>query len=505
MKVNNNLLTYEDNITYDNVEKAWKIVRSSCKNKKAIFRYSVNRSTNNYSIYRILKEKRYKPLPFKLFMIFEPKPRLVMSQTPTDKIINHFVTNYYLLPYLEKTLIDQNIATRKNKGSEYGNKLVKDYINKIRINNKNEEIFCLKLDISKYFYNINHDILINKLEKKIKDKDVIDLVKIIISETNKNYVNEIISNYNSNFNTDIPYYKYNTGLSIGAMTSQFLAIYYLNDLDHFIKEKLKAKYYIRYMDDFLIFDTSKDRLKEIWKEIEKVVNDLKLKLNPKSGIYKLSSGISFLGYTYKIENGKFVIKFRKKTFEKINKKLKHLKKYDILKYYKSYASYFGYLSKLKMFERNFKMKAVDKYKYFKEKYPKYIVLIKEGSFYKTYEDDAIILWHLMNYKWNNGSIAFGVQTLFKVLDMLKNLGLSYLVTNSNEDVLRCEVDEEVYSVYSVLAKKKYERYKEKVELMELLDSVLTNTKGNYETIKKFLNDLNIFVNEDVKIEEVLPN
>lgn len=75
MKVNNNLLTYEDNITYDNVEKAWKIVRSSCKNKKAIFRYSINRSTNNYSIYRILKEKRYKPLPFKLFMIFEPKPR----------------------------------------------------------------------------------------------------------------------------------------------------------------------------------------------------------------------------------------------------------------------------------------------------------------------------------------------------------------------------------------------------------------------------------------------
>lgn len=192
MKVNNNLLTYEDNITYDNVEKAWKIVRSSCKNKKAIFRYSVNRSTNNYSIYRILKEKRYKPLPFKLFMIFEPKPRLVMSQMTTDKIINHFVTNYYLFSYLEKALIDQNIATRKNKGSEYGNKLVKDYINKIRINNKNQEIFCLKLDISKYFYNINHDILINKLEKNIKDKDIIDLVKIIISETNKSYINEII-------------------------------------------------------------------------------------------------------------------------------------------------------------------------------------------------------------------------------------------------------------------------------------------------------------------------
>lgn len=187
--------------------------------------------------------RNYKPLPFRLFLIFEPKARLVMSQTVSDKIVNHFITNYYLLPYLEKKLIDQNVATRKNKGSSYANKLIIDYINKIRIKDKNIDIYCLKIDISKYFYSIDHNLLLKMLKEDIEDKSVIDIIKKVIGETNKPYVNETINKY-----------KESTGLSIGAMTSQFLAIYFLNGLDHYIKEELKCNYYIRYMDDFLIFD-----------------------------------------------------------------------------------------------------------------------------------------------------------------------------------------------------------------------------------------------------------
>ena len=89
----------------------------------------------NYNIYQILLNGLYKPLPFRLFLIFEPKARLVMSQTVGDKIVNHFVAKYYLLPYLENKLIDSNVATRKGKGSKYADKLINDYINKIRINN----------------------------------------------------------------------------------------------------------------------------------------------------------------------------------------------------------------------------------------------------------------------------------------------------------------------------------------------------------------------------------
>ena len=91
------------------------------------------------------------------------------------------------------------------------------------------------------------------------------------------------------------------------MTSQFLAIFYLNEIDHFIKEQLKCKYLIRYMDDILILDTDKDKLKYVWKVLKEWFKDVELELNKKSNIYRLSNKISFLGYTYKVCNDKLVI------------------------------------------------------------------------------------------------------------------------------------------------------------------------------------------------------
>ena len=306
---------YDEPITFTNIEKMWNIVRKSCKNKRGIYEFSLNKNTNIYNIGKVLKERCYKPYPYRVFMIFEPKPRLVMSQCIYDKIINHFVANYYLLPYLERKLIDCNVATRKNKGTDYAIKLVKKYINEIRIKHPNEEIYVLKLDISKYFYTINHQILIDMLKKDIDDKDVINLIKIIIDETNKPYINELVDKLNIHNNTDIPHYEKDVGLSIGAMTSQFLAIYYLNVLDHYIKEKLNCKYYVRYMDDFLIFNVNKNELKKAWDLINYKISELKLRINPKSNIYKLSNGISFVGYKFRIEN-RFKMKLNKNTIKK---------------------------------------------------------------------------------------------------------------------------------------------------------------------------------------------
>ncbi len=484
---------YDLPITFDNIFSTWKIVRRTCKNRKAVFKFSLNKNVNVYNIYMTLKNRNYKPLPFRLFLIFEPKARLVMSQTVSDKIVNHFITNYYLLPYLEKKLIDQNVATRKNKGSSYANKLIIDYINKIRIKDKNIDIYCLKIDISKYFYSIDHNLLLKMLEEDIEDKSVIDIIKKVIGETNKPYVNETINKYNREYNENIPLYKFNTGLSIGAMTSQFLAIYFLNGLDHYIKEELKCNYYIRYMDDFLIFDTSLDNLKEIWVKIEDRITDLKLKMNPKSGLYKLTGGISFLGYTYKMINSKLKVTFRKKTITKIRKKLKILKEKDQLKYYKSYASYYGYLNKIGNYERNFKMKTLDKYLYYKEKYPKHIIFIKEGTFYKTFKDDAIIIWHFFDYKWNGDAIAFGASPYSKVLDKLNQLEISYIVVSNNEEELVIDNDSENFDLYLKLATKRYTKFKEKMELTDLFNKVIEDNTS-FLKVKDFLN--NLIVNED---------
>lgn len=254
---------YDSELTIDHIRDSWNIVRRTCKNKRAVHQFSLNANTNIYQIYKQLKNRTYKPFPFRIFLIFEPKARLVMSQHISDKIVNHFITNYYLLPFLEKKLIDTNVATRKGKGSSYAVSLLEKYLNEIRMKEKGKEIYILKLDISKYFYTIDHEILIDKLRRDKVDEEVLSLIRKVIDETNAPYVNMKVKCYNDSFHTDIPYYKKGVGLSIGAMSSQFFAIYYLSEVDHFIKEQLRCKYYIRYMDDFLILDTNKSKLKSI--------------------------------------------------------------------------------------------------------------------------------------------------------------------------------------------------------------------------------------------------
>jgi len=488
MKVQNNDIYYKA-ITYENVIATWDTVRRTCKNKKAIFRYHVNKNSMNYNLYQILLQCAYKPLPFRLFIIFEPKARLVMSQTVGDKIINHFVARYYLLPYLEKKLIDSNVATRKGKGSKYADKLMRDYINKIRIKNPNSEIFILKVDISKYFYTIPHDILLQKLQREIKDPNVINIIKTIISETDKPYINETIDKLNKKYKTNLPYYAKGIGLSIGAMTSQFLAIFFLNDLDHYIKENLRCNYYIRYMDDFIIIDTDKEKLKAVWKSIEIELCKLNLKMNPKSNITRLSTGITFLGYKYKIEGNKFKVTYRKKTINKIKRKLVHLKECDLVKYYRTYGSYYGYLKKIKTWERNFKMKAIEKYDYYKEKHNKKLILIKEGSFYKTYRDDAILLWNLFQYKWNNSSIAFGIATGTKVFDKLKSQGIGYVAVDSDSDITEIKGNDVIYDSYLNISLINYEKYKKKSELHKQLDALLEENPTNADNILEYFHSL----------------
>lgn len=477
---------YDKEITFNNLYDTWNIVRKTCKNRKALLKFALNRNSNLYNIYLSLKNKTYEPLPYRLFLIFEPKARLVMSQSVSDKIVNHFVANHYLLPYLEKYLIDSNVATRKNKGSKYASDLLEKYINKIRFIEGRKEIFCLNIDISKYFYSIDHQILINQVEEKIKDKDVINLIKKIVSETNKNYINKLIDIFNGKYCKGIPYYKRNVGLSIGAMTSQFLAIFYLNSLDHFIKEDLRCKYYIRYMDDLIVLSTDKEYLKNVWNSVKEKIELLNLKMNSKSNITRLSIGISFLGYKYRIVNDKLKISYRKKTFKKIRKKLDKLRDEGV-KYYRTYSSYYGYLIKVKYFERNFKMKAVDKYEYYKNKRPSHIIFIKEGSFYKTFADDAVIIWDLFGYKWNNNSIAFGVSPYSKVLSKLNHLGISYGVIGDDE--IYIDNDEEVYDSYKRIALTNYGRFKKKESLHSLIDELMEINIGYYDDIHSFLMQL----------------
>jgi len=290
-----------------------------------------------------------------------------MSECISDKIVNHAVSSYILLPALEHKLIYSNVATRKNKGSGLANDLIYKYLNILNL--KNKKIYVLKVDIKKYFYNINHEILFEMIKKDIKDKDALRIIKIILDSTDDGYVNEEINKVRNNKICSIrklnisseekrkkidelkklPVYKKGKGLGIGNMTSQILAIYYLNGIDHFIKEDLRVKYYIRYMDDLVFLDTDYKRLKKIFDMVKVKIENLDLELNDKSRILDFDRGFSFLGYTYKNCNG-LIIRINNFTYRRVRRHLRNLKRFDSEMYERSLISYKGFFSRSNVFK-----------------------------------------------------------------------------------------------------------------------------------------------------------
>ena len=325
-------------------------------------KFDLQKNINLYNILFDLHNKRYELGRYNIFIINEPKYRLIMSENIRDKVVNHLISSTILIRALDKKLIYSNVATRKGKGSGLANDLLMKYISNILL--KHRMVYCLKMDVKKYFYNINHDVLKRMLKQDIKDKDALDIVFKVIDSTDEDYINEEIDrvrykeiervkllnisdkekNKKIRELLSIPLYDKGKGLGIGNMTSQILAVYYLSEVDHFIKEELGVKYYIRYMDDLVILDSDYEYLKFIYDKVSSMMLEYGLVLNSKSGIHELSRGFSFLGYTYKLSN-KIVIRVNNATFRRVSKHLSSLVKYDVEMFKQSMISYKGFFSR----------------------------------------------------------------------------------------------------------------------------------------------------------------
>ena len=314
---------YSNLYDLNNIISVYNKIRKNIKNKHKIEQFEDYFCINIVNIYNVLKYNKYEVGKYNLFIIYEPKQRLILNQDLFNKIVNHLVGNE-LINILERSLIDSNVAVRVNKGTSYGIKLVKKYIKELNYN-----YYCLKIDIKKYFYSINHNILKDLLNKKIKDELFLDILYKIIDSTNEEYIFEYAKKQNISL-------KKGYGLPIGNLTSQILGIFYLNDLDHYIKEVLKIKCYIRYMDDMVLFHKDKDYLKYCLDKIIIYLKKYDLELNNKTIITKNS--LCFLGYRFYNKKIKILSKNRRRIY----KKLRILKDKDYNKYIKSLSSYYGY-------------------------------------------------------------------------------------------------------------------------------------------------------------------
>ncbi len=351
-------IPYDDIVSINKIKDVYDGIYKNTCHKAKLVRFELTKTSNIVKIYNTLNNKHYSHLKYNIFIIREPKYRIIMSELMYDKIVNHLISKYVLIPTLSRKLIEQNVATRTGKGSKEGIRYMKKYINSIKENYDN--VYILKCDISKYFYNIDHEILINKLSHENFDKDILKILINIINSTDNDYINDLID---SSINRELshledmniydlelrkkqlyslPRYRKGKGLPIGNETSQLLAIYYLNELDHYIKEQLHIKYYIRYMDDFILLHHDKEYLKKCLNLINKKLSSLKLSLNKKTQIYNLKSGVNFLGYKFILKNKKLIILLNNQTRKKIKRKLRKARKNNINFYRKSLASYNGY-------------------------------------------------------------------------------------------------------------------------------------------------------------------
>ena len=353
---------YNDLYNIDNIIKMTDKVLSKVKNKQRREKFLLYYSEHIISIKNRLESKDINLGKYNIFLITDPKCRIIMSQSIEDKIINHLIAEYLLVRVFENKYIDSMCATRVNKGSGYAIKLMKKYLNDIKL--KYNKFYILKIDIKKYFYNIDHDILKRILNDNIKDKDALNILFKVIDSTNEEYINKRIIKLKENrinhLNSDkliyetknIPLYYYNKGCGIGDQTSQAFGLIYLNEICHYIKEELHISYFINYMDDFIIIHHDKEYLSFCLELIrKKLLNDYKLELNDKTRIYNICEGVEFLGYRFIIKNNKVIMKLRrntKKDFKKNVKMLKLLEKYKYINYDKYtllLSGYKGVLSK----------------------------------------------------------------------------------------------------------------------------------------------------------------
>ena len=137
-------------------------IKKHVKNKKKIYLFERNKLEYLYNMKYDLENNKYNGGTYNIFIIFKPKVRVVMSQNIYDKVINHYITRFILMPKLSKYLSNYNCATRKGMGTSYAIKLLKQKIEKYKKNYN--KFYILKLDIKKYFYTIDHEILINMLK-----------------------------------------------------------------------------------------------------------------------------------------------------------------------------------------------------------------------------------------------------------------------------------------------------------------------------------------------------
>lgn len=264
---------YENIISIENLYAAYHDARSDKRLRPDILTASSHIEEIIDNLHDELVSMKWQPDFYSEFIAKnEVKRRVINAPSFRDRILHHAIIKV-VLPLFVPKFIFHSYAVTPGKGQH---KSVETAQRFVRLAMKDGPVYVLQCDIHHYYESMHHDILINQISRTIRDKRLLEIWRRIIC----------------GFNGDT-----GTGLPIGAYTSQLSANIYLNVLDHFIKECIGWKYYLRYMDDFLLIGNDKESLWKALADIQWLLSTfLLLKLNRKTRVFKATQGIDFAGY-----------------------------------------------------------------------------------------------------------------------------------------------------------------------------------------------------------------
>jgi len=275
---------FERLASFENLYEAARRARRGKRYKAAAARFHQDLAANLVRLSDELLSGTYRPGPYRTFTIYEPSRRYISAAPYRDRVVHHALCRL-IEPLFERSFIYDSYANRVGKGTHRALDRATHYARRHR--------YVLQGDIRLFFPSIDHQILLERLARRIRDERVLELAGLILAYSNPQPEANF---YFSGDNLFTPYER-RKGLPIGNLTSQFWANLYLDPLDHYLKDDLGAPGYVRYVDDFLVFAGDKGELREWGEKVRRKLEGMRLVLHErKTRIYPVEEGIPFLGF-----------------------------------------------------------------------------------------------------------------------------------------------------------------------------------------------------------------
>ncbi len=294
---------FEKIYDFQNLYKAHKAARLGKRGTREVIEFELDLSGNLSRLSASLRDHSYRLSGYYSFYVYDPKVRKIHALHYVDRVVQHCICDEILAPVLDKKLIYDNAACRIGKGTHFALGRVRVFLHDYYKHHGSDGYF-LKCDIRKFFDSIDHAMLKEKLRKELEDPELLALL------------DHIVDSYETSPSKGIP---------LGNQTSQWFAIFYLDGLDRLIKEKLRIRYYSRYMDDCVLIHNDKQYLSECLRTMKEYIEGIGLEFNTKTQVYPIRNGVDYLGWHLHLtETGKIVQKLKRRTKRRYKQKLRSM-------------------------------------------------------------------------------------------------------------------------------------------------------------------------------------